>query len=41
MLQTIMRLYRKTENADIVTKAIEKGWISSEEADSILSAGSK
>lgn len=36
MFQTIMRLYLKTENTDLVMKAVEKGWISREKADFIL-----
>lgn len=36
MYETILRLYKKTENADVVTKAREKGWITEEEEKTIL-----
>lgn len=36
MYKTILRLYKKTENEDIVTNAVAKGWISEEEAKTIL-----
>lgn len=36
MYETIKRLYSKTCNEEVVTRAKEKGWITSEEADEIL-----
>lgn len=36
MYKTILRLYKKTGNKDVVTSAVEKGWISEEEAKEIL-----
>ena len=35
MFETIKRLYAKTGNPEVVTKAAEKGWITQEEADTI------
>jgi len=37
MFETIKRLYEKTSNSAVVTNALAKGWITQEEADSILS----
>lgn len=37
MYKTILRLYNKTGNKDVVKNAVAKGWISEEEADRILS----
>lgn len=36
MLATIKRIYAKTGNVEAVTKAVEKGWITQADADSIL-----
>lgn len=36
MFETIKRLYVKTGNPEVITKAVEKGWITQEEADTIL-----
>jgi len=36
MYETIKRLYAKTGNSLVVTNAFAKGWITQEEADSIL-----
>ena len=36
MLETIKRLYTKTGNPAVVTRAVEKGWITQTEADFIL-----
>lgn len=36
MYSTILRLYNKTKNADVVTRAVEKGWITEDEANAIL-----
>lgn len=36
MYYTILRLYLKTGNREIVTKALAKGWITQEEANTIL-----
>lgn len=37
MFETIKRIYAKTGNADAVTKAVARGWITQEEAGRILS----
>lgn len=36
MFETIVRVYKKTGNAEVVEKAATKGWISQEERKSIL-----
>lgn len=36
MYNSILRLYKKTGNKDVVTKALEKGWITEAEANEIL-----
>lgn len=36
MYETIKRIYAKTKNESAVSKAVEKGWITQEEAESIL-----
>lgn len=36
MFETIKRLYAKTGNPEVVTRAVAKGWITQEQADSIL-----
>lgn len=36
MFDTFIRLYKKTNNAEIVERAAEKGWIDQEEKNSIL-----
>lgn len=36
MFETIKRIYMKTGNQDAVTKAVQKGWITQEEADAII-----
>ena len=36
MFETIKRLYAKTGNSAVVTGAVTKGWITQEEANSIL-----
>lgn len=36
MYNTILRLYKKTKNAEVVNKAVEKAWITEDEAKSIL-----
>lgn len=36
MFETIKRLYIKTGNPEVVTRALVKGWISQDEADQIL-----
>jgi len=36
MFETIKRLYAKTGNPEVVTRAVEKGWITQTEADLIL-----
>lgn len=38
MLETIKRLYVKTQNPAVVAGAVAKGWITQEEANLILSA---
>lgn len=38
MYNTILRLYKQTGNKDVVTRAIEKGWITEEEAQKILAS---
>lgn len=37
MFETIKRIFGKTRNAEAVTKAKDKGWITAAEADAILS----
>lgn len=36
MRDSILRLYQKTGNKEVVTKALEKGWITEDEANEIL-----
>jgi hypothetical protein len=36
MFETTKRLYAKTGNPEVVTRAVAKGWITQEQADSIL-----
>lgn len=36
MFETIVRLYKKTGNTEVVEKAAAKGWISQEEKTTIL-----
>lgn len=36
MYETIKRIYKNTGNAEAVTRAVGKGWITSEEAQEIL-----
>nr|WP_207715844.1 XkdX family protein [Blautia pseudococcoides] len=36
MFETIVRLYKKIGNAEVVEKAATKGWISQEEKTNIL-----
>lgn len=36
MYESILRLYKKTGNKDVVTKAVAKGWITEDEANEIL-----
>lgn len=36
MIETIKRLYEKYQNPVIVNNAVAKGWITQEEANSIL-----
>jgi len=36
MFETIRRLFVKTGNPAVVTGAVSKGWITQEEADTIL-----
>lgn len=36
MYYTILRLYTKTKNEEVVTKAVVKGWITQDEANTIL-----
>lgn len=36
MFETIVRLYKKTGNTEVVEKAAVKGWISQEEKTTIL-----
>lgn len=36
MFETIKRIYKKTENASAVEKALQKGWITEEEKTEIL-----
>jgi hypothetical protein len=36
MFETIVRVYKKTGNAEVVEMAAAKGWISQEEKTSIL-----
>lgn len=38
MLETIKRIYKNTRNADAVTRAQAKGWITTEEAAQILAS---
>lgn len=35
MFETIKRIYKKTGNAELVRRAVEKGWISREQACAI------
>lgn len=37
MFASIKRIYLKTGNKNVVTKALAKGWITEEEAEYILS----
>lgn len=36
MFETIKRLYVKTGNTEVVTKAVERGWLTQPEAELIL-----
>ena len=36
MYDSILRLYKKTGNEEIVTKAVAKDWITEDEANEIL-----
>lgn len=36
MFETIKRIYTNTGNADVVTQAQTRGWITQEEAEQIL-----
>ncbi len=36
MFETIKRIYKNTGNEEAVTRAVSKGWITSEEAQEIL-----
>ena len=36
MYNSILRLYQKTGNPEVVTKAVEKGYITQDEANEIL-----
>lgn len=36
MFETIKRLYKKTGNAEVVEKAVAKGWITEEQQAEIL-----
>ena len=36
MYYTILRLFAKTKNENVVNKALSKGWISQDEANTIL-----
>lgn len=36
MVETIKRLYKKTGNAEVVEKAVAKGWITEEQQAEIL-----
>ena len=36
MYETILRLYKKTKNESVVTNALAKGWITEDEANTIL-----
>lgn len=36
MFETIKRLYKKTGNAEVVEKAVTKGWITEEQRTEIL-----
>lgn len=36
MFETIKRLYGKTGNSAVVERAVEKGWITQEQAEEIL-----
>lgn len=36
MYETIKRIYAKTGNQDVVYKAVERGWISVREGESIM-----
>lgn len=38
MFYTIKRIYGNTKDAAVVEKALEKGWITEEEKETILSA---
>lgn len=38
MFETIKRLYSNTKNEEVVLKALEKGWITEEQKNSILTA---
>ena len=40
MFETIVRLYKKTGNTEVVEKAAAKGWISQEEKTTILAGQS-
>ena len=36
MFETIKRLYAKTGNADVVARAVKKGWITEDEGKRIV-----
>lgn len=36
MYESILRLYKKTGNKDVVTKALDKGYITEDQANEIL-----
>lgn len=36
MYDSILRLYKKTGNKDVVTKALDKGYITEDQANEIL-----
>ena len=38
MVETIKRLYKKTGNVEVVTRAVEKKWIEQSDADVILAS---
>lgn len=38
MYSTIKRLYAKTKNAEVVNKAVAKGWITEADAAEIMAA---
>ena len=36
MFETIKRLYAKTGNADVVARAVKKGWITQKQGEEII-----